>query len=116
MVTRANRLTNTEWVSLMDDHADTFSFMENSFFIHRCFNRAQTFHGSYSLLKDTIFIKERSTTPAGDAEYYRLKFLIAKDQLLPYSREKLVNHQWAVSKNPLRKDFVFKKLNQVSKS
>lgn len=105
-------IQNTEWISKTSaKHSDTFSFLENSFLIHRCVSRQQIYHGSYIFSKDTLIIKEREQQINQKPAYYRIKFLLKGDALYPYSHEELINHQWTRSKKQMRKSYIFKKTN-----
>ncbi|RYY06775.1 MAG: hypothetical protein EOP43_05285 [Sphingobacteriaceae bacterium] len=106
-----DRFANTNWVSkAANRYTDSFNFRENKYVVHYCALSERTFHGCYTISKDTLIIKERNNIYGDRTEYYRTKFLLKNQVLYPYSHEEMIAHRWEKSKIQLAKSYTFRKI------
>ncbi|MGI4021561.1 MAG: hypothetical protein ACRYFA_08660 [Janthinobacterium lividum] len=106
-----DRFANTNWVSKVSNrYTDSFNFRPNKYVVHYCAASERTFHGSYTISKDTLIIRERNNIYGDRTEYYRIKFLLKNHVLYPYSHEELVAHRWEKSKTQLAKSYIFRRI------
>lgn len=106
-----DRFVNTNWVSkVANRYTDSFNFRPNKYVVHYCVTSERTFHGCYTIAKDTLIIKERNNISGNRIEYYRIKFLLKDHTLYPYSHEEMVAHRWEKSKIRLAKNYIFRRI------
>lgn len=108
--TPASRFANTNWVGKVSNQCvESINLRGNNYAVRYSKKLAQTYRGSYSVVKDTLIIKERDDS-AGSVVYQRLKFVLKDHELHYYSQEEMVNHQWIKSTIKADKNCVFSKI------
>lgn len=102
---------NTNWVAkVANKYTESFNFKQNKYVIHYSKLSEYTYHGCYSILKDTLIIKERDNSKGNEVTYHRIKFLLKDETLYPVSYEDMVNHKWEKSKKLSSKNQTFKRV------
>lgn len=106
-----DHFVNTNWVSkVASRYTESLNLRENNYVIHYNTTSDHTYHGCYSISKDTLIIKERDNSKGKKVCYRRIKFLRKDNVLYPCCNEELINHQWAKSKAQIQKSYIFKKV------
>jgi hypothetical protein len=110
-----NKLTGSIWTcKIASGCIDTLKFKSNHHITEYSCEQEYTYQGSYTILKDTLTITEKDDSHSedhGKITYYKTRYIIVKNTLLPiYSRE-LVKDKWKY--NSMNSDVknAYKRLN-----
>ncbi len=95
---QAMHLGGSTWVCKVAPRCvDTLRFrLKNQLVEHSC-EQDYTFHGSYKMVKDTLYLTEKDDSHSEDGgkpTYYRNLYLVQKNVLLPVGQGILLNGYW----------------------
>lgn len=76
---------------------DTLKFKSKYQITENSCEQEYTYHGSYTILKDTLTITEKDDSHSedhGEVTYYKTRYVITKSTLLPICSGELVKGKW----------------------
>lgn len=110
-----DKLKGSIWIcKIAPGCVDTLKFKSNNQITEYSCEQEYTYHGSYTLLKDTLTITEKDDSHSEDHEkvtYYKTKYLITKSTLLPIFSGELVKGKWKYKSLKPNTKNVYKRLN-----
>jgi len=106
-------LVNSTWILKIGNGFDTLKFQKNNHVkIYDC-EMQYTFHGSYTVSKDTLTIIEKDDSHSEDnakVMFFRMKYLMRKNALFPVRSSQLTKGKWVELKMEFDKTSFFKRV------